>query len=170
MDRIVSKTDVQNFALAFAGVGKALATWMWGSENKVARLVIATSSGEIVNQKSDLYKNLVEAMDKHKDPSVHITIEGFTKKIFNIVTNIVISPERKSEDVFFKIRDILQDQFSFESLNFNETISLSKVMAVIQRVEGVVGVDIDCLYIVGEKCKRNDVIPPQLGTGRWKSF
>ena len=33
-------------------------------------------------------------------------------------------------------------------------------MAVIQRVEGVVGVDIDCLYIVGEKCKRNDVIPP----------
>ena len=156
----VSITDVQSFALTFAGVGKAFAAWMWSSENKVARLVIATTSGDIVNQTSELYKNLVEAIDKCKDPLVHITIEGFTKKIFNIVANIVLSPERKSEDVFFKIRGILQDQFSFESLNFYETISVSKVMAVIQRVEGVIGVDIDCLYVVGEKCKQNDVIPP----------
>ncbi len=162
MDRIVSITDVQNFALAFAGVGKSYAAWMRSSENKVARLVIATASGDIVNQTSELYKNLVEAIDKCKDPLVHITIEGFTKKIFNIVANIVLSPERKSEDVFFKIRGILQDQFSFESLNFYETISVSKVMAVIQRVEGVIGVDIDCLYLVGEKCKRNDVVPPSL--------
>lgn len=160
IDRIISMGDIQNFALAFAGVGKARAMWKRGSENKTARLIIASTSGDIINQKSDLYKNLIEAITRYKDPLVQVNIEGFEKKIFNIEANIVISAGRNSDDVFFKIRESLQHQFSFKSLNFYESISLSKVMAVIQGIDGVIGVDMDYFYVAGEERKRNDLIPP----------
>ena len=46
LDRIVSLDDYENFAQAFAGVGKAQAIAVWSGETRLVHLTVAAADGE----------------------------------------------------------------------------------------------------------------------------
>ncbi len=48
LDRIVSLRDFEDFARAFAGIGKAQATWLWDGERRLVHLTVAASNGGAV--------------------------------------------------------------------------------------------------------------------------
>ena len=48
------------------------------------------------------------------------------------------------------MRASLTDEFSFERREFAQSVAESEVIAAIQRVEGVEGVDLQWLHLVGE--------------------
>jgi phage-related baseplate assembly protein len=150
LDRIVSVKDFEYFARAFSGIGKAQAIWLWSGEKRIVHLTVAPALGEeVAGEESDLYKNLSKAIDSVKDPLIHVEIQSFKHKQFNVKANLLVAEDRDFEDVKKKVREALIDSFSFEKREFSQDVSLSEVMAVIQRVEGVIAVDIDYLYLFG---------------------
>ncbi len=63
LDRIVSLTDFENFAAAFAGIGKAQAVWLWNGEGRLVHLTVMGSDGADIAADSALYLNLTAAID-----------------------------------------------------------------------------------------------------------
>jgi hypothetical protein len=166
MERIVSLKDVEKFALAFSGIGKALARWAWDGEKRIIRLTAAASiTGDVIEDDSDL----VDAINLYKDASIQVKIGPFIRKLFNLEASILLSDNRLSEDVFSDIRQALLDRFSFQSMNFNEPVTLSQLMSVIQGIKGVGAVRIDKLYTITNNAeaesnqgKINSVIPENI--------
>jgi predicted phage baseplate assembly protein len=84
LGRIVSLIDYENFASAFAGVGKAHATWIWSSDERIIYLTVASETASPVEPTSDLYKSLISAINRFKDPTAKFQIGDFVTKLFNI--------------------------------------------------------------------------------------
>ena len=62
-----------------------------------------------------------------------------------IAANVRIDPDRRWEDLEPRIRTALYEAFDFESRRLGQDVFLSEVQATIQRVEGVLSVDVDTL-------------------------
>ena len=67
-ERIVSLQDFEDFAAAFAGVGKAQATWLWDGESRLVQLTVAADNGDPLSSSSLTYQNLTEAIRASGDP------------------------------------------------------------------------------------------------------
>jgi hypothetical protein len=76
-----------------------------------------------------------------------VKLESFSKKLFSVKGTVWIAPDRIQDAVKQAIVEALQTEFSFEARQFGQGVARSEVIAVIQRVDGVVGVDLDFLYL-----------------------
>jgi predicted phage baseplate assembly protein len=161
LDRIVSVRDTENFALAFAGIGKARATS--AANNKRNRssiyLTIASAFGDVIDKESELYENLSNAIRTYSDPSIVVSIEEFDKLLFNIEAKVAVSEERKLEEVFAEVIQALLMKFSFESRQFLQPVTLSEVVSTIHTVKGILAADVDYLYVYSKEKRHNEMLP-----------
>lgn len=167
MDRIVSLLDYEDFARSFAGIAKALTTWAWDGQTSSVFVTVAGPNGAGIDSDSDLYKNLLSAMQKAGDPYVPIRVESYRRALFRIAVRVKVNPDYRSEQVLAAVERSLRSHFSFNARDFGQPIMLSEVMAVIQAVCGVQAVDVDKLYRHGEEAKLNSGLAaaaPQAGT------
>jgi predicted phage baseplate assembly protein len=164
MERIVSLMDFENFARAFAGIGKAMGIWIWDGEKRRVHLTVASSTGpnHQIEPNSELYQNLVKAIDKAKDPVTYFQLDSFSQLSFNLEAKILVSKDREPERVLVAVKNALNEKFSFESRQFGQPVSLSEVKVIIQHVEGVLAVDVDFLYLSEEEPKLNKLIPSHI--------
>ena len=84
LDRIVSLQDYEDFARTFSGIGKAQAVALWSGEHHLVHLTIAGADGKPVDPASDLYENLVDAMDAVRDPAQMVRVDQFDSLLFNL--------------------------------------------------------------------------------------
>jgi hypothetical protein len=146
LGRIVSLKDYEDFARAFAGISKALATWTWSGQKRCIYLTVAGSEGATVETDSTLYENLLTAIQEAGIPSVPVTIASYQPRSFKVTANIRVHADYLPDTVLASIETELRDRFSFENREFGQTVAYSEVISVIQKVEGVVFVDIDEFY------------------------
>jgi hypothetical protein len=64
LDRVVSLHDYEDFARAYAGIAKALATWIWTGETREVFVTVAGPGGRLVGD--DLLGNLVLLCRPHQ--------------------------------------------------------------------------------------------------------
>lgn len=167
MDRIVSLKDFEDFARAFAGIAKALATWTWDGQTRSVFVTVAGPNGAEIMSDSDLYKNLLSAMQKAGDPFVPIRVESYRRALFRIAVRVKVNQDYRSKQVLAAVEHSLRLHFSFDARDFGQPAMLSEVMKVIQEVPGVQAVDVDRLYRYGEEAKLNPGLAaaaPQAGT------
>lgn len=149
LDRIVSLRDFENFARTFAGIGKAQAISIPLGQNKVVHITIASSSGSKVEQESDLFVNLVAAIDALRDPVAKIQervyVDNFQPRTFSLEAGVILDPRYIAEEVLDRIEAELRAAFSFAGRNFGQYVTAAEVLDVIQAIEGVVAVDLDRL-------------------------
>jgi predicted phage baseplate assembly protein len=145
LDRIVSLRDYEDFARAFRGVAKALATWTWDGRQRGVFMTIAGADGAEILESSATYQNLVAAMRTAGDPYVPLRVQTYRKASFTLTARITRHPDYLAENVERAVRDMLAASFSFAARGFGQPVALSEVMAAIQQVAGVVAVDIDTL-------------------------
>lgn len=155
LDRIVSLRDHEDFARAFAGIDKALATWTWSGEKRSVFVTVAGSKGEEVKKDSPLYKNLLAAMRQAGDPTVPLSIESYQQRLFRLSAAIQVHPDYLPEKVLAEVEQKLRESFSFEARTFGQPVHLSEVIAVIQNVRGVKAVDVNELYRSDQPAKLN---------------
>jgi len=151
MGRIVSLKDFEYFAMAFDGIGKALATGGWNGKTRMVHITIAGGNGENVTCVDLLYTSLQGAINKAKDPMQQFSLQQFNQKLFNLEAKILVQNDREFEKVRPNVEEQLRNKFSFENRQFGQDVTLSEIMTVIQQVDGVVAVDIDKLYVVNEE-------------------
>jgi len=176
LDRAVSLQDYEDFALAFAGVAKALATWSFFGEKKGVFLTVAksqsqkTSSGTSASTGSSalsVEKKLYAALLKAGPPHVPLRVESFRPVTFRLALRLKIDPDYESDKVRTAVKKKLQSEFAFANRSLGQPVYLSEVMAVVQGVSGVEAVDVNALYRTGKEAKLNDRLVAALpGKGR----
>jgi hypothetical protein len=146
MERTVSLRDYEDFARSFAGIAKALATWIWDGRKRGVFITVAGPKGAEVKSDSDLYKNLLNVLRKAGDPYVNIRVKSYRKALFRVKGKIKVASEFQQEKVMAAVNQALRTHFSFEARAFGQPVMLSEVIAVMQAVPGVTAVDLDKLY------------------------
>jgi predicted phage baseplate assembly protein len=146
LDRIVSLQDYEDFARAFAGIAKALATWTWDGQHSGVFVTVAGPKGAAVAEGSPTYENLLAAMQKAGDPRVPLRVRSYRKAFFRLAGSIKVRPDHVTEQVIAAVEQSLRAKFSFEARAFGQPVTSSEVIAVIQKVPGVVALDLDQLY------------------------
>jgi predicted phage baseplate assembly protein len=155
LDRTVSLQDYEDFARAYAGIAKALATWTWEKQTRRVFVTVAGPNGAEVVSGSELYKNLLTAMQKAGDPYVDFRVKSYRKALFKITGGVMVDSAHQSEKVMTAVERLLRARFSFEARAFGQPVNLSEVIVAIQTVPGVVAVDVDKLYRTGQAAVLN---------------
>ncbi|MEL7067745.1 MAG: putative baseplate assembly protein [Cyanobacteria bacterium J06581_3] len=171
LDRIVSSQDYEDFANAFAGIGKASATELWtGSSNEVF-ITIAAANGSPVTSSSPVYRNLASEINKLRDPGPTFTLASFSPRAFNASAKLQLNPRYPQQQILNQVKTVLLMAFSFSHRSFAQGVSAAEVIRLMQAVSGVVAVDLDQLYRSEEAAPNNSLPVSYLpaAAARWNA-
>jgi hypothetical protein len=157
LDRVVSLDDYQDFAGAFAGIGKAQAIDLWSGEQHLVHLTIAGANGKPVTDATFL-KTFKKALDAARDPAQLVKVDTYDQLLFDLTANVAVDERYVVEDVFSDIKDALQEAFSFAQRSFGQSVTAAEVISLIQEVDGVIYVDLDDLYISDDPPDLNQIL------------
>jgi uncharacterized phage protein gp47/JayE len=150
LDRIVSLRDYEDFAAGFAGVGKASAREIWDGQRSLVHVTVASAGGDPVDETSELFQNLVAAIDRVRAPLQPVVVGSFVPAFFNISAKVRPEPRRLAADVIEDVDAALKEAFSFARRGFGQAVTAAEVVAQIHSVDGVLAVDLDALHRVGD--------------------
>src|SRR5579875_2788296 len=88
LNRIVSLDDYQNYALAFAGIAKALATWTWFGNTRGIYLTVAGENGAVLHPDDDIITHLVQALRSQGNPYVPLKVVSYAPTLFTFTAKI----------------------------------------------------------------------------------
>ena len=147
--RVVSLTDFEDFARAYAGIAKARAAWLWSGHSRLVQVTVAGPTGQAVAAGSEAMVGLVAALGSAGAERVRFQVDGFAPLTFEVAAGIYIDADYQWEDVSERIGAALGAAFAFAVRDFAQPVTESEAVAVIQRVEGVVGVELTRLALAG---------------------
>ncbi|HUL53043.1 MAG TPA: putative baseplate assembly protein [Opitutaceae bacterium] len=150
LDRTVSLQDYEDFARAFAGVAKALATWTWDGQMQRVFVTVAGPDGAAIAPDSATYRHLLEALQAAGDPFVSLRVQSYRPAYFRFAGKVKVDPAYQTSLVLAAVEQALRAQFSFAARAFGQPVMLSEVIAAVQAVPGVVAVTVDKLYRADE--------------------
>jgi uncharacterized phage protein gp47/JayE len=157
LDRIVSLDDYQDFASAFAGIGKAQAIDLWSGSRHLVHLTIAGADGKPVND-GPFKSNFEAALDAARDPAQQVQVDTFEPLLFNLSAKIAVDHRYITKDVFTAVQAALAQVFAFARRGFGQLVTAAEVMTAIQDVPGVVFVDLTLLYASGGSQSLNQIL------------
>ena len=143
LDRVVSLRDYEDFARGYAGIAKALATWSWDGERRGVFVTVAGPDGAAVSD--EVLALLLGAIRKAGDPFVPLRVGSFRPARFTTTFKLRVDPDIAKPLVHAAVEATLRERFGFAARAFGQPVPLSDVMATIQGVGGVIGVDVDTL-------------------------
>jgi predicted phage baseplate assembly protein len=146
LGRIVSLQDYQDYAAAFPGVAKALATWSWSGEQRKVFLTVAGPGGEALDLNGPVYKNLLSALRQYGDPYVLVEVKNYRKATFTLSGSLKIHPDYPEAQVLADAERSLRQAFAFDQRAFGQDVTQSEVIQVLQALPGVVAVDLGSFY------------------------
>jgi predicted phage baseplate assembly protein len=164
MERIVSLADFEDFARAFGGIGKARATWLWSGQQRLVHLTVAGAGGGPVPAGSDLMKNLIAGIGAARHSQQPVEIDSYQPRTFRIAARILVDRQYVASAVLASVQQAVADEMSFERRELGEAVTASQVVAAMQRVAGVVAVDLDQLYFDGQPAQLNLRLPVRVAT------
>jgi hypothetical protein len=144
LDRIVSLQDFEDFARAFAGIGKAQAVSLWNGESYLVHITLADDDGDPVTD--DTKSKLGDAIDNARDPSVDVMLDNYERLTFALEATVQYDAAYLADKVHAQIEDALGKAFSFDERSFGQPVTAAEIYAAIHQVEGVIAVDLDALY------------------------
>lgn len=165
-DRVVSLTDYQDFAGAFAGIAKARAAWVWDGATRLAHVTVAGPDGAPVREGSEIHRNLRRALRASGDPHRPFRVASYEPLTFGVEAGVFPEPDHRWEDLRPAVATALQATFSFDRRRLGQPVTATEVIAAIQAVEGVLAVDLDALTLTGHPPAQPAVLP--VSVARWE--
>ena len=159
LDRVVSLDDFADFARAFAGIAKALATPIRDRSGDWVLLTVAGPNAAVVDPASDLAVNLAKAITAEGGTRARFELRSFRPALFEIAARLAVDADHLPERVIPAADAALRSTFSFDSRSFGQPVAQSEVNAVLQGVEGVVGVDVNKLARLDRAAGDPDLSP-----------
>lgn len=151
LGRVVSLEDYQNYALAFAGIAKALATWTWERRARGVFLTVAGANGIVFQQEDQTVTSLRKALRSAGNPYVPVTVMSYTPVFFEIGANVRIDTESYDPtQVLAQVWQVLSASFSFAQRQPAQGVTQSQVIAAMQSTPGVIAVQLTAFNRRGE--------------------
>jgi len=146
LGRIVSLEDYQNFALGFAGISLALATWTWFGNTRGIFLTLAGAGGSSLDASDSVVQNLLLAYQELGLPHVQVSAASYTPVLFEIGLQVQVDvPTWDPDQVVAQVWRSLSSAFSFGPMRPAQGVAASEVIRIAQEVPGVVAVDLTAL-------------------------
>jgi predicted phage baseplate assembly protein len=145
LDRVVSLSDYEDFARAFAGIGKARATALWSGERQLVHITIAGPLGDEIDAQSAARTDLIDALDAARDPGREVQVGGFRRIYFDLTVGVVADSRQESATVTEAVRVALGERFSFAQREFGQAVAAAEVVACAIGVRGVVDARVEVL-------------------------
>ena len=141
--RVVSLEDYQNYALAFAGVSKALATWTWFGRARGILLTIAGANGGVFQQTDQTVTDLIAALIKNGSPYVPIQVVSYTPVLFEVGATIQIdTTQYDPAQVLASVWQGLAGTYNFQNQQLGYGLPQSRVIQTIQQIPGVIALEL----------------------------
>lgn len=145
LDRLVSLQDYTDFIRNFAGIDKASAILLTDGRQQLIHISIAGVNNIPIDQSSDLYQSLEQALNQFGTLPLAIKIDQRELILLVLSARIRLLPEYQWETVAPQIRAKLLDKFSFERRELGQSVRRSEIISFIQQIPGVSYVDIEKL-------------------------
>lgn len=144
--RLVSTSDYSDFALSFAGVGKAIAMM---ATAKVQVVISGVDHGPLT-ESSLIYRNLEQAMQQHSEPSQQFNLTIRELLLIILRARVRIEQSRDWRILELQIRNTLFARLSYNLAEFGVDVLQSDAISAMQSVPGVIYVDMDVFSAVAE--------------------
>ncbi|WP_058043022.1 putative baseplate assembly protein [Streptomyces roseifaciens] len=143
LDRIVSLRDHEDFARAYAGIGKASAQYCQDIGRRVVQVTVATVGDTPVGPTSPLLTSLEAALNRYGDPALPVVVALRERVLLVVSANVRVLPDHRWDDVEPAVRRALHDALGFARAELAQPVHLSTAIAAAQAVPGVDHVDVD---------------------------
>ncbi|MFW5642144.1 MAG: putative baseplate assembly protein [Roseicyclus sp.] len=162
LGRAVSLTDHADFALGFAGIGKARADAVWAGTEKAVHLTVAPEEAGPLDPATALVSTLRDALEAARAPGRPLLIAPYLPVYFALTARLGTDPAHRPADVAGAARAALDANFGYAARALAQPVSAAEVIAVLHRVPGVRHVDLDALYRIEDGAPPvPDGVPPQ---------
>ncbi len=148
LDRLVSLSDYEDFARAFAGVAKARAFNVWAGEQRRVHLTVSGVDGATLSAGDETYDNLLLAIKTYRDPTQRVEIKSCAYRYFRVRAELSVDSAYVADDVFAAAKDALATAFAFEARSFAQAVTAAEVVTLLQAVPGVLAVDLNSLELL----------------------
>jgi len=151
LDRVVSLEDYQNYALAFAGIAKALATWTWFGRTRGVFLTVAGANGAVFQADDPTVVNLAKALHGAGNPFVPLAVASHRPVRFEVAANVHVDTDNYDPtQVLAQVWQLLSAAFCFAQRALGQGVAQSEIIAVMQQTPGVVAVEVTAFGRQGE--------------------
>jgi len=151
MERIVSLRDFEDFARAFAGIGKAQATALWAGDKHSIHVTVAPATALRMDETDPLFKNLKAAMLAACEPGLDMEIKPYKLRHFHLEAAVRIDPAYLVADVLKAVHAAVAAAFSFPRRSFGQAVTAPEVIKVVEAVPGVVATYLKALYLLADQ-------------------
>ena len=142
---IVSLQDYEDYARAFAGIGKAKVTLLSRGTRQLAHITIMASDGSTITDDMPVYQNLVSAITRAHNPDHLFAVAGYTPIPFNITATIVIDKRYLPDVIHAQAMALLEATFYWKNRDLAQDVTAAEIMTILHQIEGVIYVDVDGL-------------------------
>ncbi len=144
--RIVSLEDYQNFALNFAGIAKALATWTWFGARRGVFLTVAGANGAVLHGDDPVVAKLIAAIRSGGNPFIPLQVASYVPVLFQIGASVKVDTySYDSGQVLAQVWSNLQSAFAFGNRQLAEGVAASQMVELIQNTPGVIATQLSTL-------------------------
>ena len=150
LDRLVSTRDYADFSRIFGGIGKAASARLSNGRQQRVHVTIAGVDDIPIDETSDLYRNLFDALHLYGDSSLPITLAVRERLALIISANVRIDSDYQWETLEPEIRSAVLETFSFDNADLGQDLLLTDAIRAIQAIAGVTYVDVDVFDTISE--------------------
>ncbi len=158
LDRLVSLQDYGDFARAFAGIGKAVATQLWDGKRAFVHVTVASASGKVFTTSDPTFVALGESYRSYQDPTHVVMLAPHSEIRLAVSVRIVADPAYAKTTIEASVRNMLIEMFSFSRRGFSMPLSTAEVTNVLQGIAGIRAIVVDLLHRTNETAKLRVVI------------
>jgi Baseplate J-like protein len=142
LGRAVSIVDYQNYAATFSGISKAYAIWIPSGPCRGVFITVAGVAGAALPGANPTITNLVTSLQDSGDPLAPITIASYVETLFKFTASVQYDSSYDQHSVQARVTQTLIQTFSFAARSFGQAVSIDEVATTIQRIAGVVAVNV----------------------------
>jgi predicted phage baseplate assembly protein len=154
-NRAVSEADYAALALTFPGISKATASMVTQDANgnslaqPYVQLTIATNNDSVAGQSSGdqaLVVQLRQFLDQRRDPNIPLRVATFTPVYLDLYLTVDLLSTYPRQATLGVVQSVLNPgansdgsfgYFSFQQLNFGQSLYLAAIYALVQNIPGV---------------------------------
>ena len=149
--RIVSLEDYQNFAINFAGIAKAIATWTWLGNRRGVFLSIAGVNGEVLESNDPIVLKLVAAIQAGGNPYIPLLVAPYVPVLFRITAAVKVDQDNYDPgQVLAQVWQNIQAAFAFDQRQLAQNVVASQIVEIMQQTPGVIATQLQALYPSGD--------------------
>jgi hypothetical protein len=138
--RVVSLQDYQDYALGFAGIAKALATWTWTGSLRGVFLTVSGTDGAVLEPGDPVLKSLITALQRDGDPHVPLSVTSYQRVLFEFAAAVAVDTTYDPARVVTQAWQAVSAAFAFGERSIGQGVAASEIVEIIQGVAGVTAV------------------------------